>query len=132
MPKTYTPPSPSLEPLMTHEAIDRMVAASVQRFNDDAEAAKRAAEPSIDAQIRQRLDQAKFKELVADVAINSGVIPRAVKHVVREAATIFELRDGQLLATEGRTDPADPLVPLSVTRWLEQLRTTDAFLFVTS
>jgi hypothetical protein len=124
MSKTYTPPREKLEPLVTHEQIDSMVAEAVGRFQ-----AEQPAGLTPEQEIRARLDQARFQEMVASAAIASGVRPRAVRLVVRDAASQFELRDGVLAPRHDETDPSDPLSPLSITRWLEGLRATDGYLF---
>jgi hypothetical protein len=42
---------------------------------------------------------------------------------------VFELQDDALVAMNGRTDPDDPLTPLSPSRWLQQLKAKEPFLF---
>ena len=53
----------------------------------------------------------------------------AVRHVVRDAETVFEFRDGQLQPLGGATDPGDPLTPLTPSIWLQHLAQSDGYLF---
>jgi hypothetical protein len=96
------------------ETVNAMVAESL-------EAARRAVnpQPTPEQELAQRLANATFRDLVIDEAILHGVTPRAVRFVITAAREHFELTDDGLVAKNGRTDPNDPLVPLSVGTWLE-------------
>jgi hypothetical protein len=57
------------------------------------------------------------------------VRPAAIRHVVRDAETVFELQGDALEPKNGETDPGDPLTPLSPSRWLQQLKSSEPYLF---
>jgi hypothetical protein len=117
---------------MTDErTIEQMAADAVAKFLAEWNAPPKPTEPTPDQEISARLRQAMFREQIGEAAINAGVRPRAVKHVIRDAADQFALREGQLVPKHGQTDPADPLAPLTPASWLRQLASTDPYLFVT-
>ena len=71
-----------------------------------------------------------FQQLITEQSLMLGVKPKFIRHVARAAAERFELRDGHLVARDGATDPSDPLSPLTPVRWLQELQTTESYLFV--
>jgi hypothetical protein len=81
-------------------------------------------------QLAQLKAETRFRDLIEREALMTDVMPRAIRHVVRDAADVFELKDDQLVPKHGDTDPGDPLTPLSPSRWLQQLKTKEPFLFV--
>ena len=72
---------------------------------------------------------ARFRELLAEEALASGVRPPAIRHVVRDAQEVFELRDGVLVPRDGRTEPGDPLAPVDASDVVAEPR-EDGRLFV--
>ena len=50
----------------------------------------------------------------------------------RDAQTVFEMKDGALVARNDARDPGDALSPLTVARWLQQLAKTDSYLFLST
>lgn len=117
----------SLQEIADQLAVDA-VAKSMAEFHAEREAAKRAALPTPE----QQLAQAKLRELVTEHALLHGVLPQSIRHVVRDAESVFEMRDGALVPKDGKTDPGDPLQPLSPSTWLQQLAKTDPYLFTTT
>ena len=111
-------------------AIQQQVDDAVARFQAEWDASRADAPPSPDEEMRAQLNAARFKEVIADAAIAAGVRPSSVRHVVRDAAEVFELKDGGVAPRHGEMDPGDPLQPLAPLRWLEQLRATDPYLFI--
>lgn len=109
--------------------IQQMAEHSVARFLAAEEAARRAASPAAQQQLEAQVNASRFRELVSQHALLHGVRPSAVRHVVRDAETVFELRDGELQPRDGATDPGDPLSPLTPTLWLQQLAKSDGYLF---
>src|SRR5687767_13886883 len=105
------------------EIADEYVANAMAEY--EAEKTRQAGPPTVE----QQLAQAQFRELVAEHALLHGVRPQSVRHVVRDAEAVFELRDGRLVARDGQTDPGDPLGPLTPACWMQQLAKTDGYLF---
>ena len=78
----------------------------------------------------QRIAELEFDRLVRENAILGHVVPTAAKYFVRDAAELFELRDGILRPRNGQTQPGDPLSPLTFETWLAEHRKTESYLFV--
>jgi hypothetical protein len=103
----------------------------VKEILEADEAKRRALLPTPQQQVEAEHNAMEFRARIADHALAAGVRPSAVRHVVRDAASIFELRDGMLRPRDAAaTDPTDPLTPLTPRLWLEQLATSDGYLFV--
>lgn len=81
------------------------------------------------ADAEQRIAALEYDRLAREVALFGGVLPRAVKHVVRDIQELFDLRDNALVVRNGQTMPGDPLTPLSIEVWLEEQRRLTPFLF---
>ena len=109
--------------------LQQMAELAVKQALAEDEAARRASPPTPQQQLEAELNAAQFRERIGDQALAAGVRPSAVRHVVRDAGGVFELRDGALHPRNGATDPGDPLSPLTPKRWLEQLAATDGYLF---
>ena len=73
--------------------------------------------------------QARFRQLVSEEALLHGVRPQAVRFVLRDAETVFTLKDDALVPAHGQTDPSDPLSPLTPALWFQQLAKSDGYLF---
>jgi hypothetical protein len=112
------------------EQCDRIVKAHVDALTapvDDAIAEHHTARLTADAQ----LAATQLREQIRDTAIACGAQPRSVRHIVRDAEDLFELKDGQIVARDGRRNPRDPCVVLDLVAWLVDLRNTEGHLFVT-
>lgn len=105
-------------------AIDKAVQTAVKPLADkltQESAAREAAQKAVNA--------ATFRELVTADATKAGVAPSAIRHVLREAESVFDLKDGTLVAKAGQKHPTDPLKDLMPTDWLSNLAKTDEYLF---
>ena len=106
---------------------------TIQQIADDSVAAvlaaHKAARRPLVPTVEQQLEAVRFRELVTREALMADVRPQAVRHIVRDAETVFELKEDVLVAKHNAVDPYDPLVSLSPRRWLEQLAKTDGYLF---
>jgi hypothetical protein len=109
------------------QAIDKAVAAAVKPVTDALNAEKASREAA-----QRRADEGTFRELVSADATKAGVSPTALRHVLREAESMFSLKDGSLVPKEGVKHPTDPLKELTPNDWLQNLAKTDAYLFATS
>lgn len=78
---------------------------------------------------QQAADQGKFRELVSADATKAGVAGSALRHVLREADSLFEWKDGSLVAKEGVKHPTEPLQDYTPTAWLQNLAKSDPYLF---
>ncbi len=78
---------------------------------------------------QQQADEAAFRELLTGEATKAKVRPNSVRHVLREAHDVFELKHGRLVAKEGQKHPSEPLRELTPDVWFEHLSTTDENLF---
>jgi hypothetical protein len=58
-----------------------------------------------------------------------GVRTAAVRHVLRDAADVFEMQGDVIVPKNGQTVPGDPLTPLTPERWLQLLKTSEPYLF---
>jgi hypothetical protein len=96
---------------------------------DEANRSKTRREALREASPEERLKEFEFNERVGGLALLVGVRPHAVKHVCRDAREVFELKDGEITPRNGATDPNDPLRLLEPSRWLEELKKTDSYLF---
>jgi hypothetical protein len=103
--------------------------AAVQEWRVAFEASRRAPTPTPEQEIARRLHEARFRELIAEEAFAYGVRPRAIRHLVRDAESVFELRGDVLAARDGRTEPGYPLTPLSLATWLHGLVQSDPWCF---
>ena len=74
-------------------------------------------------------NDAKFRELVTADANKAGVAATAIRHVLREAEQVFELKEGALAPKAGVKHPTEPLKELTPNDWLQQLAKTDEYLF---
>jgi hypothetical protein len=74
-------------------------------------------------------DDATFRELITAQANTAGVSPTALRHVLREAELVFELKDKALTPKAGVKHPTDPLKDMTPNDWLLQLAKTDDYLF---
>lgn len=102
---------------------------AMAKFLADHEAARRVPAPTAEQQLAQRLNEARFREQVTEQALLHGVKPHAIRHIVRDAEQMFELKDDALVARHNATDPNDPLSPLTAARWLLDLAKTEGYLF---
>lgn len=108
-------------------AINKAVADAVKPVAD-----KLAEEAKARETAQKQADDGKFRELVSAAATTAGVSSTAIRHVLREAAQVFELKDGKLSPKEGVKHPTDPLKDMNTTDWLQQLSKTDDYLFAGS
>lgn len=68
-------------------------------------------------------EQAKdFHDQFAPKLVACGVRPIAIDHLIERAATLFELKDGQVVAKPGVHHPRDPVADLDPITWLADLR----------
>ena len=107
------------------ELADRSVEQCLADYEAEREARRLAAEPTAE----QQQERTQFRDYITEHALLHGVNPKSVRFVLREAEAVFEWRDGGLVSKHYATDPADPCALLTVTRWLNALRKTDAYLF---
>lgn len=96
-----------------------------------------AAEKEERAKAQKAADEGKFREMVTAEATKANVSPTAIRHVLREAESVFELKDGAdgqkvLSPRTGVKHPTDPLKDLTTTDWLQNLAKTDEYLFAQS
>lgn len=75
------------------------------------------------------VEQGKFRELVDAEATKAGVAGSAKRFVLREADSLFEYKDGNIVPKEGVRHPTDPLQDYTPSAWLQQLAKSDAYLF---
>ena len=97
---------------------EQPIAETIERIKADTAAAHRQSEA---------LD---YEKAAREALLRGGVLPRAVDLMVGDVQEVFDLHDGSLVARNRQTDPADPLAPLTVERWLEGRRAHLSFLFV--
>jgi hypothetical protein len=90
---------------------------------------KLAAAEKREQEAQQRVVQAKFKDMIAAEATKAGVAPSALRHVLREAETQFELRDEEIVPRKGVKHPTEPHKDLTTGDWLQHLSKTDSYLF---
>jgi len=109
--------------------IDQMAVDAFEKYMAEYEAAQRAKMPRPEAQAAQRLHAAAFRERVTEECLLHGVHARAVRHLVRAAEDVFELKDDALVPNAQQTNPSDPLEPLTPRMWLEGLAKDEPFLF---
>jgi hypothetical protein len=76
--------------------------------------------------------ESTFTNLVTQHATKFNVKSNSVRHVVREARDVFELKDGRLVPKPGQTHPSDKLKDLTPEAWFEHLQVTDDNLFAES
>jgi hypothetical protein len=98
--------------------------AAVKPLRESLESEKKAREEA-----QHRADDARFRELVSADAQKAGVRPNSMRHVLREAESVFQLQDGRLVPKPGQKHPDDPLKDLSLDVWLAKLSKTDENLF---
>jgi hypothetical protein len=72
----------------------------------------------------QAAADAKFEQLVTADASLAKVRPTSLRHVIRDARDVFELKDGKLVDKNGEG--------LSTKKWLEQLAANEGHMFETS
>jgi hypothetical protein len=105
-------------------AIDKAVSTALKPVTEALEKERTARETA-----QKQANDGLFRELVTKDAIAKGVAPSAVRHVLREADLVFELKDGKLVAKDGVRNTKDPMKDLTPVDWLDQLATTDEYLF---
>lgn len=106
------------------EAITKAVAAATKPLAD-----KLAAEEQARITAQQAANRARFRELVTADATKAGVKPQSVRHVLREAEEVFELKEDGLVPRPGVKHPSDPLKTLTTPEWLQGLAKSDDYLF---
>lgn len=115
------------------QTIQEIANKSFEKYMADYEAKQEAqcrkAEPTAEQQQAHALNASQFRNHITEHALLHGVNPKSVRFVMREAESVFEWREGTLVAKHGATDPADPCSPLSVARWLTALRESEPYLF---
>src|SRR5688572_2241741 len=100
----------------------------------------RLAKPMVDAALAKRdapppspsapsPEALQLREHIRDAAFACNVKPKAVRHVVRDAESIFELKDGAVVAKDNARQPANPLQPVTLVSWLADLHEAEPFLF---
>jgi hypothetical protein len=109
--------------------VDRLTAIAMEKVMAEIDAG-RAAPPALQPPTtEQQLHAARFRERVTEAALSNGVRAKSIRHVLRDAENVFELKDDQLVPKQGATDPGDPCAPLSPAAWLRGLKQENAALF---
>ncbi len=104
-------------------------ATRVARETADQLMADAAAARSAPATPEDLLAAAQRRERIRDVALACGALPQAVRHIVAEAAPLFDVQEGQVVARDGRRNPHDHTEVLDLGAWLAELRERDSNLF---
>jgi hypothetical protein len=109
--------------------IERLTNAAMEKVMAEIDA-RHAAPPAPQAPTtEQQLHAARFRERVTEEATKARVKSSSLRHVLRDAENVFELKDDQLVPKQGATDPGDPCAPLSPSAWLRGLKRENAALF---
>jgi hypothetical protein len=102
--------------VITQQEIAALVAQAVERQQAE-QAAEREAARVADEQRAQA-----WRDAVAPIAIACAARPIAIDYLLDRAATVFELRDGRVVAKPGVMHPRDPCTDLDPITWLADLR----------
>jgi hypothetical protein len=84
----------------------------------------RAARMAREAEERES-ERAAWRASVAPVVIACGVRPSLIDVVVDQAHSLFDLREGKLVAKSGVTNRRDPCADYTVVDWLADLHASD-------
>src|SRR5436305_352829 len=74
------------------------------------------------ASLKRQLDDARFKRIAFQTAIEAGAPSAAIPDVATRIENSYEMRDGQVV-------PRDPTAPRSLEAFVDQLRTDASHLF---
>lgn len=88
---------------------------------DSAEKARQAAQAAA--------DQATLRTAVGEVFIKSGGKPAALDYLLTQARDAFVVRDGRVVAAEGKFSAVKPGDPLSIAEWMEAAAKQHDFAF---
>lgn len=94
---------------------EKLTASEQQRTAAQAEAARLA-----------------LREKITGIATKAGVNAASLRHVLREAEETFEVKDGAVVAREGKRNPVDALKDYTPEVFIEHLERNDPYLFKTS
>lgn len=111
---------------MTDKELDAKIAAEVAKAVTPVEEQLATAR----RQVAAATDRTRFRDLMEREALRHRVLPQSLRHVLRDAEEMFTLKEGAIVPKDGQTEPGDPLVPLSPSSWLAELREKEPFLFV--
>ncbi len=92
-----------------NRAGEQLAEASVARVRAEYEAAHRPPARTPEQELDARLRAARFRDVMSEHALLHGAHPRALRHILRDAEAMFEMRDGAVVPRDGRTTRA--------TRW---------------
>lgn len=107
--------------------ISDAIAKAIGPVQQNLESEKKAREEA-----QQRADREAFRSQIGSVARGKGVREKAVDYVVTRAEDTFALKDGRLVAKDGKFSQDDPTRPLSPDEWLARLAKDEDVLFEAS
>ena len=84
----------------------------------------RAVRMACEAQ-EQDTEHAAWHGAVATTVVACGVRQNLITCIVEQARSLFELKDGKVVAKPGITNRRDPCADYTVLDWLADLHTTD-------
>ena len=112
------------KPADLQAAIDKAVAAHTKPLAEQLASEKKEREAA-----QKKVNDARFKELVSADALKAGVAQKSLRHVLREAEQMFELKDDALVPRDGVKHPTEPHKDLTLGDWFQNLAKTDDNLF---
>lgn len=117
--------------LIEQGKVEEVVAERVKGLKTEYDAKLTDAGKTITT-MTSKLSSVLIDSAVKSAAVSLGVLPSAVDDVVLRAKTVFQVRNGEVVAVNDRGDVmygTDPTKPLTIDEWAKQLKTKAGHLF---